>query len=128
MRGPDDFELALEDARRGRAEALLQIASALFVANRDRLAELTRRSRLPWACEVRESVVAGCLFSYGPSVDAMYRRAPFYVDRILRGTKPGELPIEQPARFELALNLRTAKALGLTIPQLVLSRADELIR
>ena len=128
VRGPDDFERAFEDARRGRAEALLQIASGLFGANRDRLAELTRRSQLPWACEIRESVVAGCLFSYGPDIDTMVRRVPFYVDRILRGTKPGDLPIEQPTRFELILNLRTAKALGLTIPQPILARADELIR
>ena len=128
VRGPDDFERAFEDARRGRAEALLQISSPLFAAHRDRLVELARKSRLPAACETRDFVVAGCLLAYGPSFDAMFRRVPFYVDRILRGTKPGDLPIEQPMRFELVLNLRTAKTLGITIPQPVLARADELIR
>jgi putative ABC transport system substrate-binding protein len=94
---------------------------------RARLAELAVRSRLPAAYGVRESVEAGGLMSYGPSFLDLHRRAATYVDKILRGVKPAELPVEQPTKFELVINLKTAKVLGLTIPQSLLLRADEII-
>ena len=91
------------------------------------MAELAARHRLPTMYGVRENVDAGGLLAYGPSVSAQARRAAAYVDKILKGAKPGDLPIEQPTTFELIVNLKTAKALGMTIPQSVLLRADEVI-
>jgi putative ABC transport system substrate-binding protein len=82
---------------------------------------------MPAACGQRDFCISGCLVSYGPSFDAMYRRAAYYVDKILKGAKPADLPIEQPTKFELVINLTTAKALSLNIPPALLSRADEVI-
>ncbi len=123
-----DFEKAFASARRARAQAVLQISSPLFAANRQALVDMATKVRLPVACETREFVVLGCLLSYGPSFDEMFRRVATYVDKILRGAKAGELPIEQPTKFEFVINLRTAKGLGLAVPQSILVRADEIIQ
>ena len=96
-------------------------------AERNRLVELAARNRLPAVYPWREAVDAGGLMSYGPDLADNYRRAATYVDKIVKGAKPGDLPVEQPTKFELVINLKTAKSLGLTIPQSVLVRADELI-
>jgi len=123
-----DFEKAFASARRARAQAVLQTSSPLFAANRQALVDMATRVRLPVACETREFVVLGCLLSYGPSFDEMFRRVAAYVDKILKGAKAGELPIEQPTKFEFVINLRTAKGLGLAVPQSILVRADEIIQ
>jgi len=99
-----------------------------FVAARNRLAELALRHRVPTMFEEWRFVEAGGLMAYGPSYPEIFRSAARYVDKILKGTKPGDLPVEQPTKFELVINLRTAKALGLTIPQSVLVRADEFVQ
>jgi putative ABC transport system substrate-binding protein len=110
-----------------RVGALLVLSDAIFGSHRTRLADLAARSRLPAAYGVRDSVEAEGLMSYGPSFLDSYRRAATYVDKILKGAKPADLPVEQPTEFELVINLKTAKALGLTIPQSVLGRADQII-
>jgi putative ABC transport system substrate-binding protein len=123
---------ALPDAfasmRRQRAQVLIVQSNPFSNDNRARIVELAAKQRLPTMFEVRSGVDAGALISYGPELSAMYRRAAGYVDRILKGAKPADLPVEQPTTFELIVNLKTAKALGLTIPQSVLARADEVIR
>jgi putative ABC transport system substrate-binding protein len=101
--------------------------SPYFFRDRARLADFALRSRIPSNFALRQFVEAGGLMSYGPSITAMYRRAAEYVDRIARGARPADLPIEQPTRFELAINVRTAKRLGLAIPPAILARADEVI-
>jgi putative ABC transport system substrate-binding protein len=103
------------------------VSDAIFNSHRKPLADLAARSRLPAAYGIRESVEAGGLMSYGPSFLDFYRRSAAYVDKILKGAKPADLPVEQPTTFELVINLKTAKALGLTIPQSVLERADHII-
>jgi len=128
VRGPHDFARAFEAAQTAQAHALMQLASPLFSAHRQTIVDLLAKSRLPAICEQREFVVDGCLMAYGPSFEAMHRRAAYYVDRILKGTKPADLPVEQPMKFELLINLKTAEALGLTIPPLVLFQADEVIK
>jgi len=100
----------------------------LIEAQTRRILELAAKSRLPTMYGQRDFVELGGLMSYGPSLSDLFRRAAPYVDKILKGARPGDLPIEQPTRFELVINLRTAKALGLTIPQSLLLRADELIQ
>ena len=120
-----EVEPAFESAGRERADALLVVGDPLFHLPRERLPTLAARARLPAMYLVPDLVRAGGLMSYGPDWLHMFRRAGEYVDRILRGTKPADLPIEQPTRFELVINLKTAKALGLTIPQSVLIRADD---
>jgi putative ABC transport system substrate-binding protein len=126
--GATALEEALAAAARARAGALLVLPSGAFQASRQRLAEVALRERLPLVVEGREAVAAGALLGYGPSLDDLERRAALYVDRILSGIKPADLPVQPPARFELVVNLRTARALRLTIPQSVLLRADEVIR
>ena len=128
VRHTDDIGPAVAAAARERAGALLVLSDALTNAHRVRIVELANKSRLPTMYFSREWVDAGGLMAYGPNWRDMYRRAATYVDRILRGAKPGDLPIEQPTKFELVVNLKTAKALGLTIPQSVLLRADEVIQ
>src|SRR5262252_8788123 len=126
-RGPNEFDGAFAAMAKERVGALLVLSDAIFSSHRTRLADLAARSRLPAAYGVRDSVEAGGLMSYGPSILDSYRRAATYVDKILKGAKPAELPVEQPTKFELVINLKTAKALGLTIPQSVLLRADQVI-
>jgi putative ABC transport system substrate-binding protein len=117
------FDIAL--AR--KVQALFEIASPRFAALRVAIAGSAIEKSLPAACEEREFVAAGCLVSYGPSFNAMFARAAYYVDRILKGAKPADLPIEQPTKFELVINLKTAQALGLTVPPSTLAQADEVI-
>jgi putative ABC transport system substrate-binding protein len=111
----------------GRAEALVVLADPLFGLHRTRLADLAARSRLPAMYGAREYVEAGGLMSYGPDVLDNFRRSATYVDRILKGVKPADLPIEQPTQFEFVINMKSARALGLTIPQTLLLRADQII-
>jgi putative ABC transport system substrate-binding protein len=126
-RGPADFDRAFSDMTRARAAALTVLGSAMFNNERRRLVDLVAKNRLPAVYSSREYVDAGGLMSYGSDLADLFRRAATYVDRILKGTKPGDLPVEQPTKFELVINLRTAKALGLTIPPSVLGRADQVI-
>src|SRR5437773_8341450 len=127
-RGPNEFDGAFAAMAKERVGALLVLSDAIFSSHRTRLADLAARSRLPAAYGVRESVEAGGLMSYGPSFLDLYRRSAAYVDKILKGAKPADLPIEQPTKFELVINLKTAKALGLTLPPSLLQRADAVIR
>jgi putative tryptophan/tyrosine transport system substrate-binding protein len=122
-----DFENALASVKRARAQAVFQLGSTWFGAHRRALIDRATKARLPVACEEREFVVIGCLFAYGPSYHDNTRRAAIYVDRILRGARAGDLPIEEPTKFELAINLRTARALGLTISPSILLQASEVV-
>jgi ABC-type uncharacterized transport system substrate-binding protein len=126
-RGPADFDRAFSDMTRARAGALTVLTSNMFFIERRRLVDLAAKHRLPAVYQWREGVDAGGLMAYGPNVTDLFRRAATYVDRSLKGAKPGDLPVEQPTKFELVINLKTAKALGLTIPQSVLLRADQVI-
>ena len=125
--GPADFERAFSDMTRERAGALTVRPAPMFVSERGRLVDLAAKNRLPAVYPWREFVDAGGLMAYGPNLANLYRRAASYVDKILNGAKPGDLPVEQPTKFELIINLRTARALGLTIPPSVLQRADQVI-
>jgi ABC-type uncharacterized transport system substrate-binding protein len=125
---PGQIEGAIAAAVRERADALHVLGDPIFHTPPHRIPELAARARLPAIYIVAELVRAGGLMSYGPNFTELYRRAATYVDRILKGQKPAELQVEQPTKFELVMNLRTAKALGLTIPQPVLLRADEVIQ
>ena len=127
VRHPDDLEPLFVAATREGADAVLVFAHSFAFLNRDRIIELAARRRLPTMYGWREFVDAGGLMSYGPNLRAILRRAASYVDRILKGAKPGDLPIEQPTKFELVINMKTAKALGLTIPASLLLRADQVI-
>jgi putative ABC transport system substrate-binding protein len=127
VRSPDDFEPAVRAMVEARVSALVVVNSPLFVEDLRRLPELTLKARLPATFSERESVAAGGLMSYGPNYPDMYRLAAAYVDKILKGTQPADLPVEQPTMFELVINLKTAKALGLTLPLTLLGRADEVI-
>jgi putative ABC transport system substrate-binding protein len=128
VRRPNELEGTFSAMAKGRAGALLTLPDALFSNERVQLLKLAAKSRLPAIFSPRDFVEAGGLMSYGPNVPAQFRRAATYVDRILKGAKPGDLPIEQPTKFELVINLKTAKTLGLTIPQSLLVRADEVIQ
>jgi putative tryptophan/tyrosine transport system substrate-binding protein len=122
-----DFEPACERARQGRAQGLYAIATNLIVTHRRRLAELAQRQRLPSISEFSLLAQAGFLLSYGANLDALGRRAVSYIDKILKGARPGDLPIERPTRFELMVNLGVARALGITLPVVTLQRADRVI-
>jgi putative ABC transport system substrate-binding protein len=126
-RGPDELAGAISRAARERARAILVLGSSMFHAHFRAIAEMAARSRLPTMSLLKESVRAGALVAYGVDLRDCFRRAAGHVDRILRGARPGDLPVEQPTKFELAVNLRTARALGLTIPRSVLARADQVI-
>jgi len=125
---PEDFEPALQAAVRAQAEAILVPSDALYTNSRARLVAAIAKYRLPAIHAYRELVEAGGLMSYGPSLGDSYRQAARYVDRILKGTKPADLPVEQSSRFEFVINLKTAQALGLTIPEQVLLQATEVIQ
>jgi len=127
VRGPDDFENALPAAIRGRAGALIVVDDPLTFAYRMRIADFAARNRLPAMYGFREFAEAGGLTAFGANLADLYRRAATYVDKILKGAKPSDLPVEQPTKFELVINMKTAKALGLTIPQSLLLRADQVI-
>jgi putative ABC transport system substrate-binding protein len=127
-RGPENFDRAFSDMTRARANALTVLTSVIFVSERRRLVDLAAKNRLPAVYPGREFVDAGGLMAYGSDLADLNRRAATYVDKILKGAKPGDLPVEQPTKFELVINLKTAKALGLTIPPSVLGRADEVIQ
>jgi putative tryptophan/tyrosine transport system substrate-binding protein len=127
IRGRDELPRAIEDGVKHRVGALVVIDGVAIAAQQASILKLAREKHLPVISQFREFVEAGGLMAYGPSLSEMYRRAATYVDRILKGTKPSELPVEQPTKFELVLNLKTAKALGLTIPQSLLLRADQVI-
>jgi putative tryptophan/tyrosine transport system substrate-binding protein len=126
IRRAEDIGPAIE-AHKGRVDALYLTSDALLSSHRIRINTLANAARLPTMSGVSNSVEAGGLMSYGPSYPALFRHAADYVDKILRGAKPGDLPVEQPTKFDLIINLTTAKALGLTIPESFLARADEVI-
>ena len=125
--GPENFDGAFSEMTRARAEALTVLTSVLFASERRRLVDLAAKHRLPAVYPVRDFVDDGGLMSYGPLWTDLYRRAAIYVDKILKGAKPADLPVEQPTKFELVINLKAAKALGLTIPRTVILRADQVI-
>jgi putative tryptophan/tyrosine transport system substrate-binding protein len=127
-RGPEDFDRAFSDMIQARAEALVVWATPVFNLGRGRLVQLAAMNRLPAVYSYRTYVDVGGLMSYGPDRPEMFRRAATYVDKILKGARPANLPIEQPTKFELVINLKTAKTLGLTVPPSVLARADEVIQ
>ena len=127
-RDPKDFEPAFSAMAEKGAGALLVLSDAMLNAHRERIASLATKSRLPAIYEFKESVEAGGLMSYGTNIVDVYRRVGKYVDRILKGAKPGELPVEQPLNFEFLINLKTAKQIGVTIPPNVLARADRVIK
>jgi putative ABC transport system substrate-binding protein len=126
--GPKDIETAFRGASKGRAEAVLAMGSGVLSSLRAQVVELAAKSRLPAIYYIREFVEAGGLMSYGVSVTDLDRRAATYVDKILKGAKPADLPVEQPIKFELIINLKAAKQIGLTIPPNVLVRADRVIK
>jgi putative tryptophan/tyrosine transport system substrate-binding protein len=129
IRTRKDFETAFQAAAKARAEAILfRLGGPVIYPHRAQIAELTVKSRLPAIHERAEEVEAGGLMSYGTVIPDLYRRAAIYVDKILKGAKPADLPVEQPTKFELVINLKTAKQIGLTIPPNVLARADRVIK
>ena len=127
-RDPTEFAGALSMAAKDRADGLLVVSDAMFSLNQSKIIELAGKRRLPSISGRRGFALDGGLIQYGPSNSDMARRAATFVDKILKGAKPADLPVEQPTKFELVINLKTAKALGLTIPQSILIRADEVIR
>ncbi len=128
LRGPQDFENVFGAIAGKRPDALMTTADPLIASYRNRIVDFAAKNRLLSMYPGREFVDAGGLMFYGSSVPEMYRRAAVYVDRILKGAKPADLPVEQPVKFDMVINLKTAKALGLTIPQSLLLRADEVIQ
>jgi putative tryptophan/tyrosine transport system substrate-binding protein len=122
-----DLDRAFQASTAAHTDAVIALPSPLFAVYRRRVAELALKNRLPTVSFETGFAEAGGLMSYGPNVPDMHRRAATYVDKILKGAKPADLPVEQPTKFELVINLKTAKALGLTIPPAVLARADEII-
>ena len=128
VRGPKDIETAFREARERRADAVLVLASPVLESHRTQVADLAAKTRLPTIYPFPEFVEAGGLVSYGVRIADLYRRAATYVDKILKGTKPADLPVEQPMKFELVINLKTAEALGLTIPPTFLFQADKVLQ
>ena len=129
IQSPKDFESAFRDAAKGRAKAVLvRVPGPILSPHRTKVAQLAVKSRLPVIYESAEEVEAGGLMSYGLNTNDSYRRAATYVDKILKGRKPADLPVEQPMKFELIINLKAAKQIRLTIPPNVLARADKVIR
>jgi putative ABC transport system substrate-binding protein len=128
VRNPDDFDRVFRASTKERADALIALDDPLLFTHRTRIVKLAAKSRLPAIYGFREFVEAGGLMSYAANLSDMYRRAATYVDKILKGAKPADLPVEQPTKFEFIINLKTAKEIGLTIPPNVLARADKVIR
>jgi len=128
VRDANDFERAFEAATKERAQALIVLPDPLTNTHQARIVDLALKKRLPTMFSQRPPVDAGGLMSYSPNYEELFRRAATYVDRILKGAKPADLPVEQPTKFELVINLKTAKRIGLTIPPNVLARADRVIR
>jgi len=127
VRGANDLERVFQAARHQRAQAVIQLASPLFAAHRKTILTLMAKNRLPAMCQERTFVVEGCLMAYGPSFPDMFRQAAYYVDRILKGANPAELPVERASKFELVINAQTAKTLGVAISPSVLLQADQII-
>jgi len=127
VKRPEEFERAFRAAAAKRAAALITLRNPLIVSQRRQIVNLALKSRLPAVYDDRDFVEAGGLMSYGTNLAELFRRTATFVDKILKGAKPADLPVEQPTKFELVVNLKTAKALGLTIPQSVLIRADKII-
>jgi putative ABC transport system substrate-binding protein len=127
VRTPGDLEETYKAIVRARPGALLVMADRLFLHNRQRIMDFATKQRLPGVYAYRELVEAGGLMSFGPSYPGMHRRAAYFVDRILKGAKAADLPVERPTKFELVINLKTAKTLGLKIPPSLLQRADQVI-
>ena len=127
-RGAEDLERAFAAMTRERADALLLLVDGVFLLHQSRIMDFVATHRLPTMYAIRETAAAGGLIAYGPSLEDSFRHAATYVDKILKGARPADLPVEQPTKFELVINLKTAKALGLTIPPAVLARADEVIQ
>jgi putative ABC transport system substrate-binding protein len=125
---PSELDRAFSTMAKERADALFVVADPMFFGQRSRIVDLAATHRLPTIFASRGFVEAGGLMAYAPNADEIYRRAAGYVDKILKGAKPADLPVEQPTRFELVVNLKTAKALGLTLPQSILIRADQVIQ
>jgi hypothetical protein len=123
----DNFEAAFASMTRERVDGFVELGSPLFFNYRARLAELALKHRLPGAFDFRELVEAGGLMSYGADINDLHRRAALYIDKILKGAKPADLPVEQASKYRLVINLKTARALGLEIPPTLLARADEVI-
>jgi len=128
VRSPKEVDAAYSAMKRDHAAAVILVSSPAFMGNRRRIVDLAVTHRLPMAVGSREYAEAGGLLSYGTDYPDLFRRAAVYVDKILKGARPADLPVEQPTKFELIINLKTAKALGLTIPQSLLQRADEVIQ
>ena len=128
VRAPNEFASAFSSIARAHADAVIVQADPLTIVRRKQIADLATQNRLPSMFFLRQSVVEGGLMSYGANLPDQYRRAARYVDKILKGARPGELPVEQPAKFKLVLNQKTAKLLGITFPESILLRADEVIR
>ena len=126
-RRPANLDRAFSEMTRGRVGALAVLPSTILVRERRRLVDLAAKNRLPAIYTQTEFADAGGLMAYGPNAADLHRRAATYVDKILKGAQPADLPVEQPTKFELVINLKTAKALGLTIPPSVLARADQVI-
>jgi ABC-type uncharacterized transport system substrate-binding protein len=126
--GPKDIETAFQAARKGRADAVLVLSSAVIFSQRTQIADLAVKNRLPVIFPQSEYVEDRGLMSYAPNYADLFRRAATYVDKILKGAKPADLPVEQPTKFEFIINLKAAKQIGLTIPQKVLARADRVIK
>jgi ABC-type uncharacterized transport system substrate-binding protein len=128
VRGPNDVEPAFQAAKRKQTGALIVLRDVVINRETKPIVELARKNRLPAIYSDRDFVDNGGLMSYGPNIDDLFRRATVYVDKILKGAKPADLPVEQPTKFELVINLKAAKQIGLTIPPNVLARADRVIR
>jgi len=129
VQSPKDFEAAFHTASKGKADgALMMVSGSVAIPQRTEIGALAAKNRLPVIYQRREYVEAGGLLSYGVNIADMDRRAAYYVDKILKGAKPADLPVEQPKKFELVINLKAAKEIGLTIPPNVLARADRVIR
>ncbi len=125
---PSHFPGAFAEMRKKRADALIFLSSSFTQFHRKQLIELATKNRLPTMCANTAWIDAGCLIAYGPKISELYRRAAVFVDKILKGAKPADLPVEQPMRFDFVINLKAAKAFNLTIPQSVLFRADKVIQ